>query len=309
MVASNVNNPSIVESGKKRPLTFSHGSETSPYHEAKKQNLNVSSQSSPNQSSDHDIFNISSSTSEIYDSNFKDFVIEALQSPQIRAIIDAEVKRRVDEKVSDLMNEIKVLRSDYIENLSFMQGCVDTLTATVQDLEKQVESQEQYSRRQSLRIQNNWPEQPGEDTDEMVVRMARDLLGVDIDKEQINRSHRVGRHRGDGKPRPVIVKFVSHCAKSKVYHARKRLNFAGPRARGVHIHEDLTKTRNKMFATARNLLWDNLICDTWTEDGIVYVRTLNGNLRAFGNKNDFYWWEMHLRKNPPKTYSQVVLNV
>ena len=114
-----------------------------------------------------DIFNISSSTSEIYDSNFKDFVIEALQSPQIRAIIDAEVKRRVDEKVSDLMNEIKVLRSDYIEHLSFMQGCVDILTATVQDLEKQVESQEQYSRRQSLRIQNNWPEQPGEDTDEM----------------------------------------------------------------------------------------------------------------------------------------------
>ena len=44
------------------------------------------------------------------------------------------------------MNEIKVLRSDYIENLSFMQGCVDTLTATVQDLEKQVESQEQYIR-------------------------------------------------------------------------------------------------------------------------------------------------------------------
>lgn len=302
------NNQQVSDVKTKRPLVFSDESDTSPYHEAKKPNLNVSPQSNTDQLSDHDVFNISSPTGDVYDRNFQDLVITALQSPQIRAVIDVVVERKVNEKISEMKNEFEVFKANYEENLSFTQGCVDTLTDKVHVLEKELECQEQYCRRQSLRIRNDWPERPEEDTDEMVVRMAKDMLDVDIQKDQINRSHQVGRRRGDGKPRPVIVKFVSHRTKSQLYHARNRLNFVGPRARGVRIHEDLTKGRNRMFTAARNLLWDNLILDTWTEDGIVYIRTLKGNTRAFGDKNDFYWWEMSLRKNPPRTFSQVVRN-
>ena len=74
--------------------------------------------------------------------------------------------------------------------------------------------------------------------------MVNDCLNIGIDREDIDRSHRVG-HPSANKPRPVIAKFISYRTKA---------------------------SRMSMFQIALKLKRDNLVTDTWTTDGNVFVK-------------------------------------
>ena len=165
---------------------------------------------------------------------------------------------------------------------------------------------EQYSRRQSLRIHNDWPENPEEDTDGMVIQMAKEHLNIDLKHDEINRSHRVGPKNRRGSPRPVIVKFVSHNSKARIYRSKGRLKMGGPTARNLLITEDLTKKRHAMFTEARQLRNQNLIRDCWTMDGNLFVRDMHARIQVFSDIMAFSKWKEHLMVFPPQTYSEIL---
>ena len=146
----------------------------------------------------------SPSACEVIDSNFQELIRNVLTTDSmvhdlITHIVESTVKQRTLEQE---------------EQICYLQGMVDSLTSKVHQLEEKIEKQqvvsdhlEQYSRRHSVRIVNNWPEEPDEDTDMKVVGMVNDCLNIGIDREDIDRSHRVGRPSAN-KPRPVIAKFI-----------------------------------------------------------------------------------------------------
>ncbi|XP_039275102.1 myoneurin-like, partial [Nilaparvata lugens] len=75
---------------------------------------------------------------------------------------------------------------------------------------------EQYQRRNCIRI-FGVPEANKEDTDQLVIDVCKDKLGVNIELQDIDRSHRVGRRLAVAasntpppRPRAIIVKFVSY---------------------------------------------------------------------------------------------------
>ena len=198
------------------------------------------------------------------------------------------------------------------EQICYLQGMVDSLTSKVHQLEEKIEKQqvvsdhlEQYSRRHSVRIVNNWPEEPDEDTDMKVVGMVNDCLNIGIDREDIDRSHRVGRPSAN-KPRPVIAKFISYRTKASIYKARNKLKFAGNGAHRVFINEDLTKTRMSMFHIALKLKRDNLVTDTWTTDGNVFVKDRKLVTKMFTDLESIKIFESDLRGNPPLLYSDAI---
>ncbi|KAH3771300.1 hypothetical protein DPMN_172614 [Dreissena polymorpha] len=86
----------------------------------------------------------------------------------------------------------------------------------VMDLECAVDSSEQYSRRNNVRI-FGIPESPEskKSTDDIVIKLCN-TLNVDVSVNEIDRSHRTG-NRGGRKPRPIIVKFTSFRARQKLY--------------------------------------------------------------------------------------------
>ena len=201
-----------------------------------------------------------------------------------------------------------------------MQGILDSLNNQVDTLkdefinldqrisksEEKEGQQEQYSRRNSLRIINPWPEERLEDTDGMVVKMAKDFLNVDIRKQDIDRSHRVGPPNANRSLRPIIVKFLSYRVKDKIYKARDNLHQGGPRVRGIHINEDLTKARVQIRNFALQLKRVNLILDTWTRGGNTFVPDMASKINCFTNMKSLTRWGKALRDNPPPLYSEVV---
>ena len=183
---------------------------------------------------------------------------------------------------------------------------MDSLTTMVAELRNELDKQQQYSRRASLRIVNDWSEERGEDTDEKVVEMARTQLNLNIDKSDIDRSHRVGKPHPRGKPRPIIVKFVSYRTKKAVYKAKSALNIRDPDCKAKFIHEDLTKTCLGMYREALSLRSDNLVQDCWTTDGNIFVRDMKTKLHIFDDPDIFLIWVRNLRLNPPRSYSVAV---
>ena len=180
---------------------------SSPLHPSKRQNYE--DQNVSPQSAFRDPF--SPSASEVIDSKFQDIIVEVLSTdPMVKKVLEKMINNSLNQKIRQQQDQI-----------SFLQGMVDSLTLKVNQLEEESEYQrntsdhlEQYSRRHSLRIINNWPE-----------------------------SHRVGPLTMN-RTRPVITKLRSYKTKARIYQARNRLNFAGPGARQIHINEDLTKTRS-----------------------------------------------------------------
>ena len=105
---------------------------------------------------------------------------------------------------------------------------VDALYNKIIELESRIEGQEQYSRRTSLRLQNiKVPvDERGNvkhpvNTDELILNVCNDKLGLDINLHDIGRSHTIGRVK-DGKSQ-VIVRFISYGTRNKVYSNKKEL--------------------------------------------------------------------------------------
>ena len=197
-------------------------------------------------------------------------------------------------KVAGVRDELLAIVTDaFSQQLRVLENRAAQDRAKIATLEKELHKEKlerkrveedlhelrQYTRRNALRIVNpSWPEprQPRqrdaepEDTDALVLELA-ETLGVNIAPWEIGRSHRVGRIRTDGTPRPIIVKFISYNARRRMYEARKTLRDT-PALAGVYINEDLTTENNKLAYEARQLRNQGRLADTFTRDGLIYAK-------------------------------------
>lgn len=121
-----------------------------------------------------------------------------------------------------------------------------------------------------------------------VIDLSR-AIEAEINLDDIERSHRVGRPRNTGKPRDIIVKFASYRTRRKVYEARTKTKDNG--YRGVFINEDLTKSRSNLLLKARQMVKHNNLKSAWSSDGNILVRDIRdvkhritsvGELAKFG---------------------------
>ena len=113
-----------------------------------------------------------------------------------------------------------------MKNLTF-----DPIVSKCDDLE-------QYSRRNNIRIVGV-PEANEEDTDELTTALVKRNLGIEVNKTDICRSHRLGRKK-PGQHRQIIVKFTRHNVKSTIMRKKKILREEGS---NIEIQEDLTQGR------------------------------------------------------------------
>ena len=189
----------------------------------------------------------------------------------------------------------------------FNGGCIiltfvrsQLFSHAVAELQDRVDSLEQYSRRNNVRI-SGIPESTGaaENTD-AVVKKVGEAIGVAVTDEMIDRSRRVGKPGKMG--RDILVKFTSYRRKYLIMKARSNLknkdaallgvtsagatrqpvSAAGAAttpvpspAGGVYVKDDLTRETSSVAARARRLKRDKKIKDTWVRDGEICVKMKN----------------------------------
>ena len=220
-------------------------------------------------------------------STFTRDLLKSLNDPDVRAAYQSILTDALLERISNLEEQVA-------ENNTRIVSLEDELKTVRREkdvLEEDLHELRQYTRRNALRIYNPlWKEPPpprpgqqGEDTDSLVLGLAHQL-GVPLEPWEIGRSHRVGKPRNDGTPRPVIVKFISYNIRSRIYEGRKRMKDIPAMKNTVFINEDLTRENGKLAYEAPKLKNQNLLADTFTRDGRIYVkRYVNQRPKAIRN--------------------------
>jgi uncharacterized coiled-coil protein SlyX len=181
---------------------------------------------------------------------------------------------------------------------------LNALYNKVSELEIRIESQEQHSRRTSLRFHNiQVPvDERGRivqpiDTDKLILQVCNTKLGLDINTNDIGRSHVIGKVK-NGKSQ-VIVRFLSYRIRNRVYANKKALK-GDPD--GIFITENLTKYMIGLVHKLSQLKHSKQIYTYWTFDGRIYVKkTETSRKQAVNNFDDIKNFE---RSNQQRTSSQ-----
>ena len=124
--------------------------------------------------------------------------------------------------VKDFANGISGTIDELQSKVNVQKAVTDALEMEKDRLSVKLEDQLQYTRRNQLLI-HGIPQTDGvEDTDVAVVEICK-KIGVDLKKDALNRSHRLGRKPNDRakKTRPVIVSFISYHDRKSVYDSKK----------------------------------------------------------------------------------------
>ena len=198
--------------------------------------------------------------------------------PEVKDSISSVIKSQVSDLVGSIVHGVLDGLKAAISSLEHENA---ELKKRVSQLEATADAAEQYSRRNSLRIAGI-PESLGEDTDEQVLDLARDI-DVDISISDIDRSHRVGKPRTD-KPRDIIVKFATYRARRKMHKARATTKDRG--RKGVFLNEDLTRARSRLLFNARNLVKSHRIRSAWSSDGTILIRDNDDRVHRILTEND-----------------------
>lgn len=213
---------------------------------------------------------------------------------------NVKFKNIINEMVSDIMSEkmqaleksmeecqgrildleAKVGKKD--SEISRLRSSLQQEEERSKQLKTRCEEQEQYSRRNNLRI-FGIAEKEGEVTDQEVIKVAK-RLGVDLSVHDIDRSHRTGPRskettRGESgskqkkvHPRPILVKFCSYRQRHNLIVVRKNLKKSG-----ISIAEDLTKSKLELLKSAEK---HPAVKQAWSSDGriIASLHATSGNI-------------------------------
>ena len=111
-------------------------------------------------------------------------------------------------KQSDLESKVNAISDDI--SLNYDHG---------KDLRFLIDRQEQYSRKNSIRI-GGVREEMGEDIEKVTLETLKKELDLDMERSEIDIAHRVGPP-DDNKPRSILVKFLCHKSKKNVMRHTK----------------------------------------------------------------------------------------
>ena len=205
-------------------------------------------------------------------SKSEDNLIDQLSSKmeEMKLVIISELKSEIASEINrllisqqELINNLATKVTMHESSISVLQTSVanlknenSNLKLTCSTLEGKTNQLEQYSRRQSLRIEGielkggNEPENPDKIV-EKVHNMMKSV-GMNTPIEAIDRAHRIGKayaRRSDNVLcKSVIVKFVSFRHRTEFYRKRKDLD------KNNRVRIDLTKSNYQIFSHARNLI-------------------------------------------------------
>ena len=225
----------------------------------------------------------------------QDIVSDALKSKEFLTAIENAVRPAVEKQLAEVIErleqsegkvmELEVSMEKRKKEIKGLKKQIENQSDSIQKLQAEMNSQEQYSRRNCLLV-FGVKEEKSEDTTEVVRGIVSRHLGIELRKDDIDRSHRVQpRRRQENNsastteqtqnkrtppPKPIIVKFTTYRVRYEVISNRRKL-----KGTGIGIDENLTKNNAELLNAAKKTQG---VKAAWSSDGriLVLVPTSNG---------------------------------
>jgi regulator of replication initiation timing len=232
-----------------------------------------------------------------------DDLLEALLDSRVRDalsdIFSHQISSAIDAKLATFSTTLDTIVSDFKRVQIRCDKLVEENKSLVEDnktLRRNVSELMQYTRRNDLVIHGIEAQTFAEAsssvqqdslsqtvtgpnssvTEEAVIRLCRESLGVPVTKDDISVVHRLASKGGNATsssssrgPAPIIVRFTRRKTRDEVFKARKQLKDARP---GVYINEHLTPENASLFKQARMLVKQKKLLSAWTANCSVFVK-------------------------------------
>ena len=174
--------------------------------------------------------------------------------------------------INEIFQEYQKDKKEKEEKINNLESKVTEMSNKIENLEKVIDDQEQYSRRNCLLI-HGISETDGENTDELVLNTVQNNMEITLSPGDIDRTHRIGK-KVSGKTRPIIVKLARYNMRHKIFVNKKRL-----KGKKISITESLTAARMKKLNEARDKMG---FTNVWTSDGkILYKSPTDNSVKLF----------------------------
>lgn len=157
--------------------------------------------------------------------------------------------------------------------LGTMKSEVGELRDELTKLKGQIDDADAYERRDTIIISGEKVPlaTPGEIGSEVVLKLVKDELKINLSPDSISTAHRLGRKPPNqtADRRNLIVKLVRRDVKHDIISASRQQ----PRRSNLYISESLTPARSSLFFALRQMKKSKLIKGCTTYDGRVYAFT------------------------------------
>lgn len=186
----------------------------------------------------------------------------------ILSVFNEKFISEISDKVADMVNR------RFEEELSAQKKLINGLNQDLANLQKEnsmlrmaVDNQEQAMRSCNVRIFGMKSEN-NENVRAKVLDIFTNKLKLQISSNDLKKCHRISAKVPSDKPPAVLVRFSNDEVWSSVLKSRKSLKNTG-----IHIREDLTKSRLSLLQCAVNQFTSK---SAWVFKGNVFVKCVNG---------------------------------
>ncbi len=181
-----------------------------------------------------------------------------------------EIVTETREIVDPLILRIDSLETKYME----LSEDMSELREENRMLKNQIETMEQYSRKNNVIIQGI-PQTQGEDV-RKIVKTLGEKLEIKINESEVAAAHRLPVKRDTDTP-PIIVKFLNHEIKPDMIAASKKKRLSSNHLgysmySRIFCDEHLTQLNKQIFLEAKKLQREGLVKFVWTNNNIVRIR-------------------------------------
>ncbi len=205
-------------------------------------------------------------------------VIESLERIEAKQGESGEKQDQMLERLSKIESDFEKVKNDISQIHERQEKAEEEINAVrneafskISDLTFLIDKQEQYSRKSSVRLYDV-REEENENCQDLVIDVLKKEMDVDINPEDIDIVHRVGK-RKDGETRGILIKFLCHKSKEKIMRKKKE-------AKNIGVKEDLAPgikgMVNKIFKDKGRINVEKV----WTIDGRIKFK-MNGNQKVF----------------------------
>ena len=133
-----------------------------------------------------------------------------------------------------------------------------------------LDSLEQYSRRENIRIYGVPEDNSNKDDGEKKLFEIANALNINLNENDLQRVHRIGKKKNSSgtKPRSIIARFSSYKKRNEFLYSKSKLK-QSEEYQNAFIAEDLTSLRSKLLRYVKNEC----------EGKFVLCHTMNGKIR------------------------------
>ena len=178
----------------------------------------------------------------------------------------SEIKKLIKDQ-SELITELKQTITQHDSTISVLQTGIkalkdenDCYKKKLAALDAKYESLEQYTRRQSLRVDG--VEISRNETSDKIVTVVENLMkevGMQVSPLHIDKAHKIGpKYYNNGKKfQSIIVKFVNFRTRTEFYQKRKQIK------NDIRLRIDLTKGNYNLLKEITAMIYENKLVDVY----------------------------------------------